>query len=67
VPSASRSGWHKDEGGVTIDMGLFTHLYKNHDREEWIRTVDSLVSVALQLITLAVQIYGLYWVTHHSR
>ena len=47
-------------------MGIFRTLYSDHAKEELIRTVDSIINVVLQLITLGVQVYGLWWLTHHS-
>jgi len=47
-------------------MGLISHLYGDHNKEELIRTIDSLISVVLQLATLAVNITGLYWLMHHT-
>lgn len=46
-------------------MTFFNHLYKNHEREELIRTVDSMISILLQLTTLGVQVFGLWWIMHH--
>ena len=47
-------------------MTFFDHLYKDHAKEELIRTVDSLISIVLQLTTLGVQVFGLWWIMHHS-
>ena len=46
-------------------MTFFKHLYKDHEKEELIRTVDSIVSIVLQLVTLAVQVYGLHYIVTH--
>lgn len=46
-------------------MRFFSRLYKDHEKEELIRTVDSVISIALQLVTLFVQIFGLIWIMRH--
>ena len=46
-------------------MIFFRYLYKDHEKEELIRTVDSIVSFVLQLATLAVQIFGLHYIMSH--
>ncbi len=46
-------------------MTLFAHLFEDHAKYEFIRTLDSMLSVILQVTTLAVQCYGLWWITHH--
>jgi uncharacterized membrane protein len=42
-------------------------LLGDHNREEFIRTLDSIVSVVLQLVTLGVQIFGLHYIMTHPR
>lgn len=42
-------------------------LYGDHNKEEWIRTIDSLISVVLQLLNLIVNIVGLRWLIRHAR
>jgi hypothetical protein len=44
-------------------MGL--KLFNNHSREEYIRTIDSIISIVLQVATLAIQCFGLWWIMHH--
>ena len=46
-------------------MGIFKALYGDHNREEWIRTVDSVISVVLQLVSIAVQAFGVWWMVKH--
>lgn len=46
-------------------MTFIKKLLGDHDREELIRTVDSVISIALQVTTLAVQIYGLHYIMTH--
>ena len=46
-------------------MGLVKALYGDHNKEELIRTIDSLIAVVLQMITLGVQCFGLWWIMHH--
>ena len=36
-------------------MTLFAHLFEDHAKYEFIRTIDSMLSVILQVTTLAVQ------------
>lgn len=48
-------------------MTLFAHLFEDHAKYEFIRTLDSVLSVILQVTTLAVQIYGLHFIMTHSR
>ena len=38
----------------------------NHDLEEFIRTVDSLVSIVLQIAQLGITIFGIHWMIHHA-
>jgi hypothetical protein len=40
-------------------------LIGDHNREEFIRTLDSIVSIVLQLITLGVQVFGLRYIMTH--
>jgi hypothetical protein len=40
-------------------------LRLNHDLEEFIRTIDSLVSIVLQIAQLAISFYVLHYITHH--
>jgi hypothetical protein len=47
-------------------MTFFDHLYKDHEKEELIRTVDSVIGIILQVTTLGVQVFGLWWIMHHS-
>ena len=42
-------------------------LFNDHNREEYIRTVDSLISIVLQVVTLGVQCFGLWYIMHHPR
>ena len=44
---------------------MIQRLLGDHNREEFIRTLDSLISIVLQLITLGVQIFGLHYIIHH--
>ena len=37
----------------------------SHDKKETVRTVDSVISILLQAITLGVQCFGLWYITHH--
>ncbi len=46
-------------------MSLFANLYRDHNKEELIRTIDSMISIVLQVTTLGVQIFGLWWIMHH--
>ena len=48
-------------------MTLFAHLFEDHAKYEFIRTIDSVLSVLLQVTTLAVQIFGLHWIMSHPR
>jgi hypothetical protein len=48
-------------------MTWVTRLIGDHNREEFIRTLDSLVGIVLQVITLGVQVFGLYYIMHHPR
>jgi hypothetical protein len=41
--------------------------FLNHETEELIRTVDSMISIVFQVIMLGVQLYGLHWIMTHSR
>jgi hypothetical protein len=41
--------------------------FLNHENEELIRTVDSIISIVFQIAMLAVQLYGLHWIMTHSR
>lgn len=41
--------------------------FLNHDTEELIRTVDSMISIVFQVMMLGVQLYGLHWIMTHSR
>lgn len=41
--------------------------FLNHDTEELIRTIDSIISIVFQVVMLGVQIYGLHWIMTHSR
>lgn len=41
--------------------------FLNHDTEELIRTVDSMISIVFQVVMLGVQLYGLHWIMTHSR
>jgi hypothetical protein len=45
-------------------MGLIKQLYGDHNKEELIRTVDSALSVLLQLIAIGIQ--GLWSLVHHA-
>ena len=45
---------------------MIKKLLGDHDREEFIRTLDSIVSIVLQLVTLGVQVFGLWWIIKHS-
>ena len=36
-----------------------------HDKKETVRTVDSVISILLQAITLGVQCFGLWYIIHH--
>lgn len=47
-------------------MTFFSHLYKDHDKEELIRTVDSIVSIIVQLAQLAATLYGIHWMIRHA-
>jgi hypothetical protein len=38
----------------------------NHDTKETLRTVDSVVSIVLQIAQIVITSYGLYFVMHHS-
>jgi hypothetical protein len=38
----------------------------NHETEELIRTVDSIISIIFQIIMLGVQLYGLHYIMTHS-
>jgi hypothetical protein len=40
--------------------------FLNHETEELIRTVDSMISIVFQIIMLAVQLYGLHWIMTHT-
>lgn len=46
------------EGNVDVTV--------SHDRKETIRTVDSLIAIIIQLVSLGIQGYGLWWIMHHS-
>lgn len=39
----------------------------NHDLEEFIRTVDSFISIVLQLAQIGITAYGLHYMMTHSR
>lgn len=41
--------------------------FLNHDTEETIRTIDSMISILFQVVMLGVQLYGLHWIMTHSR
>jgi hypothetical protein len=45
---------------------MIKKLLGDHDREEFIRTLDSIASIVLQLVTLGVQVFGLWWIIKHS-
>lgn len=47
-------------------MTFFKKLYRDHDREELIRTVDSVISIVIQFASLSIQAYGLWYITHHT-
>ena len=40
-------------------------LFNDHNREEYIRTIDSIISIVLQVLTLTIQCFGLWWIMHH--
>ncbi len=46
-------------------MRFINKLLGDTDREAKIRTVDSVISILLQVTTLAVQIYGLHYIMTH--
>jgi hypothetical protein len=48
-------------------MSFLKKLYGDHEREEFLRTIDSVVGIFLQLLTLMVQIYGLHYIMTHPR
>ena len=37
----------------------------NHDAKETVRTLDSVVSIVLQLIQIGLTAYGLVYIMHH--
>ncbi len=37
----------------------------NHDKKESIRTIDSILSIILQLIAVGIQGYGLWYIMNH--
>jgi hypothetical protein len=39
-------------------------LFNDHSREEYIRTIDSIISIVLQVVTLAVQCVALWYIIH---
>lgn len=47
-------------------MRIMKALYGDHNKEELIRTVDSILSVTLQLATLLVNVFGLVWLMRHT-
>ena len=46
-------------------MTFFAHLYKDHAKEELIRTVDSVISLFLQVAQLVATLVGLHYIMHH--
>ena len=46
-------------------MTFFEHLYKDHAKEELIRTIDSMLSLVLQLAQLAATLVGLHYIMTH--
>ena len=37
----------------------------NHDSKETLRTIDSVVSIVLQVIQIVLTAYGLWYIMHH--
>ena len=48
-------------------MRIVKLLMGDHDREELIRTLDSVIALFIQALQLAVTMFGLWWMMHHTR
>lgn len=48
-------------------MSIVKLLFGSHEREELIRTIDSVVALFIQALQLAVTMFGLWWMMHHTR
>ena len=47
-------------------MSIIRLLMGDHDREELIRTFDSVIALFIQVLQLAVTVYGLHFMMTHS-
>ena len=48
-------------------MSIVKLLFGSHEREELIRTIDSVIALFIQILQLAVTVYGLHFMMTHSR